>query len=46
MQCGRYTAYWNGKVLNTQQEAASGNYVYILEVDGQKIGAKKMIIIK
>jgi hypothetical protein len=43
LRCGMYTAYWNGKVLGSQQEAASGVYQYVLVVDGHKF-AKKMIV--
>ncbi len=43
--CKDYTAYWNGKVLNTDREAASGIYLYRLEVDG-KVAVKKMIVVK
>ena len=45
LACGEHTAYWNGKILNTQQEAASGVYVYELGVDGQKF-TKKMTVVK
>jgi hypothetical protein len=45
LPCGSYTAYWNGKVLNTQHEAASGIYLYELGVDGQKL-SKKMWVAK
>ena len=36
LTCGQYTAYWDGKYLNTQQEVASGIYMYALEVDGKR----------
>ena len=45
LPCGQYTAYWNGNYLNTSQEAASGIYVYALEVDRQR-AVKKMIVMK
>ncbi len=45
LKCGEWTAYWNGKIRNTSQEAASGVYVYELGVDGQKF-AKKMTVVK
>jgi hypothetical protein len=45
LPCGQYVAYWNGNYLNTSKEAASGVYVYILEVDGQKL-VNKMIVMK
>ena len=40
-----FTAYWNGNVLNTDREAASGVYIYQLVVDGRRF-AKKMIVMK
>jgi hypothetical protein len=46
LDCGKdYVAYWDGKVLNTSREAASGIYLYKLVVDGQPFG-KKMFIAK
>jgi hypothetical protein len=43
--CGQYVAYWDGKVLNTGREAASGVYLYELVVDGQRT-ARKMFVAK
>ena len=40
-----FTAYWDGKVLKTDREAASGVYIYQLIVDGRRF-TKKMIIMK
>ncbi len=40
-----FWAYWDGKVLNTDREAASGVYIYQLIVDGRRF-TKKMIIMK
>jgi hypothetical protein len=40
-----FSAYWDGKVLNTDREAASGVYIYQLVVDGRKY-TKKMIVMK
>jgi hypothetical protein len=42
--CG-FSAYWDGKVLNTTREAASGVYIYQLMVDGRRY-TKKMIVMK
>ncbi len=42
---GSFVAYWDGKYLGTDREAASGVYVYQLEVDGMR-QTKKMTIIK
>ena len=42
LECGTYTAYWNGKFLNTNREAASGVYMYRLEVDGRTAYIRKM----
>lgn len=43
LTCGEYTAYWNGRYLNSQQEAASGVYLYELGVDGQRIVRRMMV---
>ncbi|SRR5881628_4264481 len=40
-----FNAYWDGKVLKTDKEAASGVYIYQLVVDGRRF-TKKMIIMK
>jgi hypothetical protein len=40
-----FNAYWDGKVLNTDREAASGIYIYQLIVDGRRY-TKKMIVMK
>ena len=45
LTCGQYTAYWDGKYLNTGKEVASGVYLYELVVDGQRF-AKKMFVAK
>ena len=42
---GTFVAYWDGKVRGTDREAASGVYVYQLEVNGQR-QTRKMTIIK
>ncbi len=43
---GRFDAYWDGRVLDTDREAASGVYVYQLIVNGRAAGSMKMTIIK
>ena len=40
-----FSAYWDGKVLDTPREAASGVYIYQLIVDGRRY-TKKMIVMK
>ena len=45
LTCGAYTAYWDGKDAKTQQEVASGVYLYRLEVDGKPL-VKKMLVSK
>jgi len=40
-----FNAYWDGKVLKTDKEAASGVYIYQLVVDGKRF-TKKMIVMK
>ncbi|MCC6431719.1 MAG: hypothetical protein IT354_12485 [Gemmatimonadaceae bacterium] len=46
LPCGSYKAFWDGKVLNTGREAASGVYYFRLEVNGVAIAPKKMILVK
>ena len=43
---GQYTAYWDGKVLGTGREAASGVYVYQLSIDGRRVLSRRMTVIK
>jgi hypothetical protein len=45
LTCGQYTAYWNGNYRNTNNEVASGIYMYVVEVDGLRT-VKKMLITK
>jgi hypothetical protein len=40
-----FNAYWDGKILKTDREAASGVYIYQLVVDGKRF-TKKMIVMK
>src|SRR5437667_12198116 len=40
-----YSAYWDGDIPRTGEQAASGVYIYQLVVDGQRF-TKKMIIMK
>jgi hypothetical protein len=40
-----FSAYWDGNVVNTGRQAASGIYIYQLVVDGRRF-TKKMIIMK
>lgn len=42
---GQYVAYWDGKYLGSNREAASGVYVYQLAVDGVR-KTDRMTIIK
>lgn len=37
LPCGEYTAYWNGKYLDTSREAASGVYIWSATVDGKTV---------
>ena len=46
VQCGRFEAYWDGKVLNTGREAASGVYYYRMDGDGVPKPIRRMISIK
>jgi len=45
LTCGQYTAYWDGKYINSTREVASGIYMYRLEVDGRSV-VKKMLVSK
>jgi hypothetical protein len=45
LPCGSYTAYWDGNIVNTSEEAASGVYLYRLQVDGRVV-VKKMLVAK
>lgn len=42
---GEYQAYWDGKIIGSNREAASGVYVYQLTVDGQSL-SRKMAVVK
>jgi hypothetical protein len=42
---GNFVAYWDGRYIGSEREAASGVYVYQLEVDGER-QTRKMTIIK
>lgn len=42
---GSFVAYWDGRYLSSGREAASGVYVYQLQVDGHR-DTKKMTVIK
>lgn len=43
LPCGSYSAFWDGKVLNTGREAASGVYLYELVVDGERSARKAFV---
>jgi hypothetical protein len=45
LACGQYTAFWDGKYRGTQREAASGVYIYQLDVDGKRY-TQKMLVTK
>ena len=45
LTCGQYIAYWDGTDAKTQQQVASGVYLYRLEVDGKPL-VKKMLVSK
>jgi len=40
-----FSAYWDGKYLGTDRDAASGVYVYQLVVDGQRL-SRRMVVMK
>jgi hypothetical protein len=41
---GEFSAYWDGKVMNSDREAASGVYVYQLVVNGERHTGKMTIV--
>lgn len=43
LECGAYTAYWDGRYMSTNREAASGVYIYRLEIDGRNAGVGRML---
>jgi hypothetical protein len=40
-----FSAYWDGKYMGTDREAASGVYVYQLTVDGRR-SSRRMVVMK
>jgi hypothetical protein len=47
LTCGvTYIAYWDGKYLNSNREAASGVYIYRLDVDGKFAAAGRLLVTK
>jgi hypothetical protein len=45
LPCGKYTAYWNGKYASGR-EAASGSYIWTLDVDGRRELARRTTVAK
>ena len=43
LPCGDFVAYWDGKVRGTGRDAASGVYIYILDVDGKQLVRKAIV---
>ena len=43
LECGAYTAFWDGSSLSSGREAASGMYLYRLEVDGRAVVRKVLV---
>jgi hypothetical protein len=37
LPCGQFTWYWNGNYQNTRKEAASGVYILVVDVSGQRV---------
>ena len=44
LECGNYVAYWDGKYQGTSREAASGVYLYRLEIDGRTAAVGRMFL--
>ena len=45
LACGSYSAFWDGKFMNTTRDVPVGTYVYELIVDGQR-EVRKMLVAK
>jgi hypothetical protein len=45
LECGSYTAFWDGTRMGTDQKVPSGLYIFILEVDGRGT-SRKMFVAK
>ena len=46
LTCGDYVAYWDGKVMGTRNEVASGVYLYELRIDANKPLVRRMLVTK
>ena len=46
LPCDRFVAYWNGKLLDTSRDAASGVYIYQLEIDGRPVDVKRLRLVR
>ena len=43
LPCGEYTAYWNGKYLESSREAASGVYIWTADVEGSRATSRATV---
>jgi hypothetical protein len=43
LTCGAYSAFWDGRHMNTGRDVPAGTYVYELVIDGQR-EVKKMLV--
>jgi hypothetical protein len=43
LPCGQFVAHWDGKILNSGREAASGVYLYELTIDGDRLVKKAFV---
>ena len=46
LPCGEYVAFWDGHLLNTGREAASGVYLIELSLDGERPKQRKAFVAK
>ena len=46
LTCDRFVAYWDGKLQHSTQDAPRGIYLYQLEVDGKRHGARRMMLVR
>lgn len=44
--CGRYSAYWNGRLMGTTKEAPSATYLILILIDGKPGGETRRIYLR
>lgn len=46
LPCDKFVAYWDGKLMSTVREAASGVYIYQLQIDGRPVDVKRLRLVR